>query len=118
MVKDNWVNAWIDLWQRRNLIVYLLLPFSWLYQLIISIRRLVYSLGFLKATGFPVPIIVVGNITTGGTGKTPLVIELVNFLKQKGYRPGVVSRGYGGKAPFYPQIVTPASDAYLVGDEP
>jgi tetraacyldisaccharide 4'-kinase len=65
----------------------------------------------------PVPVIVVGNLTVGGTGKTPLVLWLVEFLRSHGYRPGIVSRGYGSRASA-PQAVANASDPMLVGDEP
>jgi len=64
-----------------------------------------------------VPVIVVGNITVGGTGKTPLVIWLAQHLKQAGFRPGIISRGYGGQAQSWPQLVTADSDAAQVGDE-
>ncbi len=63
------------------------------------------------------PVIVVGNITVGGTGKTPLVIAITQYLKASGLNPGVVSRGYGGQAPHWPQAVTAESDPALVGDE-
>ena len=63
-------------------------------------------------------MVVVGNITTGGTGKTPLVVWLVNRLKTQGYRPGIVSRGFQGKATEWPQVVGLGSDPAMVGDEP
>ncbi len=66
----------------------------------------------------PVPVIVVGNLTVGGTGKSPLVIALVEQLREKGFKPGVVSRGYGGQATDWPQKVTADSNPFLVGDEP
>jgi tetraacyldisaccharide 4'-kinase len=66
----------------------------------------------------PVPVVVVGNIAVGGTGKTPFVIWLVERLREWGWRPGVVSRGYGGRAREWPQRVLPGSDPALVGDEP
>ncbi|WP_426417830.1 tetraacyldisaccharide 4'-kinase [Aestuariirhabdus sp. LZHN29] len=66
----------------------------------------------------PVPLIIVGNITVGGTGKTPLVQALVRSLKEWGYRPGIISRGYGGNSAHYPLRVTPDSDAAQCGDEP
>src|SRR5260221_14691117 len=64
------------------------------------------------------PVIVVGNIAVGGTGKTPFVIWLVERLRQWGWKPGVVSRGYGGNAISWPQAVTAQSDPAAVGDEP
>jgi tetraacyldisaccharide 4'-kinase len=63
-------------------------------------------------------VIIVGNLTVGGSGKTPLVIWLARFLKQQGRRPGIVTRGYGGAAAEWPQTVTPESDPDAVGDEP
>ncbi len=70
------------------------------------------------AKRLPVPVIVVGNITAGGTGKTPLVIHLIGLLRARGLRPGVVSRGYGGRAPHYPLRVTATTDPRHSGDEP
>jgi len=95
----------------------LLLPISALFFLAVISRRLLYRLGFLQSYRIPVPVIVVGNITVGGTGKTPLVLWLVDFLRQHGYRPGIISRGYGSRA-HAPQSVTSSSDPLLVGDEP
>jgi tetraacyldisaccharide 4'-kinase len=106
------------LWYKANLFSYLLTPLSAIYKTIITLRRWSYVLGLQKTTYFPVPVIVVGNISVGGTGKTPLVIWLSELLQQQGYQPGIVSRGYGGKAKHYPQWVTKDSDAEQVGDEP
>jgi tetraacyldisaccharide 4'-kinase len=106
------------IWQTKNTLAYLLLPLSFLYRTIIAIRKWLYQKKIKKTTTFPVPVIVVGNITVGGTGKTPLVIWLANFLRQHGYHPGIVSRGYGAKALQYPMTVMPESDPSLVGDEP
>jgi tetraacyldisaccharide 4'-kinase len=85
--------AWYDgaLW------LYLLWPVSLIYQLIISIRYHFYRLGIFKIHRLDVPIVVVGNITVGGTGKSPLVCHLVEALRNKGFNPGIVSRGYGAK---------------------
>jgi tetraacyldisaccharide 4'-kinase len=81
-------------------------------------RQLVYQSGILPINQVDVPVIVVGNINIGGTGKTPLVIWLANHLKQNGYNPGIVSRGYGGQAKRWPQQVRNDSDPVMVGDEP
>jgi len=105
-------------WYSGHPALYLLLPFSFIFWIISSVRRWLYRVGFLRVNCFDVPVIVVGNITVGGVGKTPFVIALVNALKEKGYRPGVVSRGYGGSAKDYPRSVLPESDAQQVGDEP
>lgn len=106
------------LWVKKTLLSALLLPFSWLYQLIIYCRF--YYIVTLKKRPrpFKAPVIIVGNLTVGGVGKTPLVAYIVNQLRQHGYQPGIVSRGYGGKATSWPQIVSPSSDPSLVGDEP
>lgn len=96
----------------------LLLPFEWLFRLLVALRRLAFRLGLMPSYAVTVPVIVVGNISVGGTGKTPLVIWLVSLLQKAGYRPGIVSRGYGGKAERWPQQVRPDSDPVMVGDEP
>jgi tetraacyldisaccharide 4'-kinase len=88
-----------------------------LFWLAVSLRRWLYRHACLRSYQLGVPLVVVGNITAGGTGKTPLVIGLVKSLRQLGYRPGVVSRGYGG-ANTTPQFVTGQSDPAGVGDEP
>jgi tetraacyldisaccharide 4'-kinase len=106
-----------SLWYSNNILAYFLLPFSFCYCLIIKIRRFLYRIHFKKTQRFPVPVIIVGNLTVGGTGKTPLVIWLVKFLQQQGFKPGIVSRGYGGKSPSYPQIISADSDAEMSGDE-
>ena len=97
----------------------LLLPVSWLFGLLVWTRRALYRAGVLRATRLPVPVVVVGNLTVGGTGKTPLVIALVQALKDAGRRPGVISRGYGGTASAgAPYEVTETSPAERSGDEP
>lgn len=105
-------------WQRRGWLSYCLLPLSWLYYSFISLRRVCYQLGLIKTYQASVPVVIVGNITVGGVGKTPLVIALAEFLKQHGFKPGIVSRGYGGKAAAYPVTVNATSKPQEVGDEP
>ncbi|MFK5914580.1 MAG: tetraacyldisaccharide 4'-kinase [Woeseiaceae bacterium] len=104
-------------WYNKSGLTLILLPISWLYCILVQIRRIFYRLHVFKTTHLDVPVIIVGNITIGGTGKTPLVIELANFLKKHGYRPGIISRGYGGKAKTWPQQVRMDGDPSMVGDE-
>lgn len=106
------------IWYGKNKLYYCLLPLTYIYRLIISIRRFLFRTKIKKSYFLPVPVIVVGNLTVGGTGKTPLVIWLVNWLKQQGYRPGIVSRGYGGEVKKHPQLVSTHSHSKQVGDEP
>lgn len=105
-------------WYRGGIATLPLLPLAWLFGLVIAARRFAYRAGWLTRTRVAAPVIVVGNITVGGTGKTPLVIWLAQWLAQQGWRPGIVCRGYKGKADKWPQIVTARSDPGLVGDEP
>ncbi|MET0102320.1 MAG: tetraacyldisaccharide 4'-kinase [Sedimenticola sp.] len=105
-------------WDTINPVSIVLLPLSWLFCLLAWLRRLAYRMGLFGSKKLPLPVIVVGNITVGGAGKTPLVIWLADYLKGKGYRPGIVSRGYGGTSGQWPQRVEPESDPKMVGDEP
>nr|WP_268820172.1 tetraacyldisaccharide 4'-kinase [Paraglaciecola sp. G1-23] len=100
------------------LIIILLLPLTLIFWVLSSVRRVAFSLNLKSASKIPVPVIVVGNISVGGNGKTPLVVYLAKRLKQEGYRPGVLSRGYGGKDAVYPMQVHGNSLAEVVGDEP
>jgi tetraacyldisaccharide 4'-kinase len=95
----------------------LLWPASLLYGALAALRRAAYRQGLLHATHLPVPVVVVGNLSVGGTGKTPLALALAAQLRARGFRPGLVSRGYGGSA-REPQSVSPASDPRVCGDEP
>lgn len=105
-------------WYSRNPVAMALLPLSWLFCLLVLLRRLAYRLGWLQTVRLQVSVVVVGNLTVGGSGKTPLVIHLAERLRQAGFRPGIVSRGYGGQSTSWPQAVHPDSDPRLVGDEP
>jgi tetraacyldisaccharide 4'-kinase len=100
-----------------SLLTYFLLPVAWLFQLGVLIRQKLYRYGWKTTYRFPVPIMVVGNITVGGTGKTPCVIWLANFLSAQGYSPGIVSRGVGGKKWRTPQWVYADDSPDAVGDE-
>lgn len=104
-------------WYGRHPLMVLLLPLTGLFRAVVWLRRRAYRGGLLKVHKLSVPVIVVGNITVGGTGKTPLVAWLAGFLKEAGYVPGIVMRGYGGKARHWPQQVRPDSDPVVVGDE-
>jgi len=104
-------------WYSKSIIVLLLLPLSWVFHLIVLIRHWGFRVGLRKTHKLPVPIIVVGNINVGGTGKSPLVIWLADFLKKSGYMPGIISRGYGGHSDIWPQQVVEGSDPRAVGEE-
>ncbi|HSG65206.1 MAG TPA: tetraacyldisaccharide 4'-kinase, partial [Gammaproteobacteria bacterium] len=97
---------------------WVLWPLEWIYRLAYSLREAAYRIGLKRTRSVAVPVIVVGNITVGGTGKTPCVIWLANELRSRGYRVGCVSRGYGGRTRQWPQIVDRRSDPVQVGDEP
>lgn len=111
----NWL---INSWYQASPIRWLLAPLSGLYRSITSLRRTFYQIGLLKSSSLPIPVIIVGNISVGGTGKTPFVIWLAKALQQAGYHPGIISRGYGGKSPEHAKLVTHESTATDVGDEP
>lgn len=106
------------IWSGESPLWLLLLPLSWLYGLVSGLIRLSYKLGLRKAWRAPVPVVVVGNLTAGGNGKTPVVIWLVEQLQKQGIRVGVVSRGYGGKAETYPLLLNPDTTTAQAGDEP
>jgi tetraacyldisaccharide 4'-kinase len=94
-----------------------LIPLSWIFTLISGTRKALYKMGWLKSYALSVPVIVVGNINVGGTGKTPLVIWLAEQLKVAGYQPGIISRGYGGSAKQATEVFE-NSNPQQVGDEP
>ena len=104
-------------WRRRGPLACLLLPFSLVFCGLVALRRAAYRAGLVPCERLPVPVVVVGNLTVGGTGKTPLVIHLARALRALGRHPGIVSRGYRGDAAHVAEV-TPASDPGAVGDEP
>jgi tetraacyldisaccharide 4'-kinase len=104
-------------WKGYSIWHLFLLPLSIIFLLLSSARKQLFRFGVLKSHKLPVPVIVVGNISVGGTGKTPLVIWLANQLKQKGFKPGIVSRGYGGSANDVTEVFA-HSMPNEVGDEP
>lgn len=106
------------IWSGRSPLYLLLLPFSWLYGLISNAIRLSYQLGWRRVWRASVPVVIVGNLTAGGNGKTPVVIWLVEALQRQGLRVGVVSRGYGGKAESYPLLLNNQTTTAEAGDEP
>lgn len=106
------------IWYGKSKFYWLLVPFSLLYGLIAFLRRQLYKLGILKSWHSPKPVIIIGNLSAGGNGKTPLVIGLIEALKAKGIQAGVVSRGYGGKADKYPLIIDSQVTTEQAGDEP
>ncbi|MCW8994495.1 MAG: tetraacyldisaccharide 4'-kinase [Psychromonas sp.] len=97
---------------------WILYPLSWLFAVISSMRRFLYKKGLLKSVKSTLPVIVVGNISVGGNGKTPFVIWLCELLIKLGYKPGIVSRGYGGKSDSYPLLVEENTTGKEAGDEP
>ena len=111
--------AWLHrIWYEGGRGYQLLLPLSGIYWVLIRLRRLLYEFGIFRAQDVGVPVIVVGNITAGGTGKTPTTLWLASALRSRGFNPGIVSRGYGGSKSGSPMRVDAASDPATVGDEP
>ncbi|MDQ5850215.1 MAG: tetraacyldisaccharide 4'-kinase [Pseudomonadota bacterium] len=108
-------------WYRRSAIAWLLWPVSIAFLVLVLTRRFLYRVRALKSAHPGIPVIVVGNLVAGGSGKTPLVIWIAEFLKTRGASPAIISRGYGARPtgePHAPRAVTLASDAAEVGDEP
>jgi tetraacyldisaccharide 4'-kinase len=106
-----------SLWYKRNPLRWLLWPLSLLYFCLMTLRKYCYKLGLFKVIELPVKIIVVGNITVGGTGKSPLTAHLAKWLQQQGMRVGLVSRGYSGQSSYWPREVFADTHPSLVGDE-
>lgn len=105
-------------WYASKWGVWWLWPLMWLFKIVTSIRRRHYLIKNQLMWRPPVPVVVIGNISVGGTGKTPLTLALLETLKSRGYKPGIVSRGYGGESDTYPIEVLATSEASVVGDEP
>ena len=111
------MNALLEaIWYGRHPLGLVLAPLGWLYRLAAALRRLAFSLQLRRIRRVEATVIVVGNISVGGTGKTPLVIWLSRYLARD-FRPGVVCRGYGGRSRTWPQKVRADSDPATVGDE-
>ncbi|WP_421862785.1 tetraacyldisaccharide 4'-kinase [Motiliproteus sp.] len=113
------MSSWLERrWYGSAGVLKLLRPLEMLFSALARRRRQAYLQQLKPSYRAPVPVVVVGNISIGGTGKTPFTLWLLEQLKQQGLCPGVVSRGYGGKAPGYPFEVTPESQPTEAGDEP
>ena len=105
------------IWYQKHWARWLLWPLSWLFALLSGLRRLGFKLGLKASQALPVPVIIVGNITVGGSGKTPTVIYLIELLRHYGYHPGVISRGYGS-GQTEPRLVPQGANPTDFGDEP
>ena len=112
---ERWFN---HAWYERERPPVWLLPLEGLFIALSGLRRLLYRLNVLHRHRLPKPVVVIGNIAVGGTGKTPLARHLCESLLAAGYRPGVISRGYGGRTGGEPRLVHLDDPAHLVGDEP
>ncbi len=105
-------------WYRARGWSLLLAPLSLVFAAVVAVRRHAYRRGWLASTRLPVPVVVIGNITVGGSGKTPLTAFVARRLSERGLKVGIVSRGYGGRSPWYPRLVSADDAAEEVGDEP
>lgn len=108
----------VKAWYEGHAGLLALWPLERLYRWVVERKRKRFLSGELDSYRAPVPVIIVGNITVGGTGKTPLILWLIEYCRARGLRPGVVSRGYGGEPPQWPWRVRAADDPGHVGDEP
>lgn len=118
MMRSELARALERSWYEQSSPNWLLRPLAALYGAAVRGRRWAFQRGWLDSQSIGVPVIVVGNITAGGTGKTPLVEWVARRLMQQGRHPGIVSRGYGSSAGRGPRQVHPDDDAAQVGDEP
>ena len=107
-----------SIWYSNSRVAWLLLPLSGLFACVIALRRWLYRSGWLQTIKVKKPVIVVGNLSVGGTGKTPLVVWLANTLTSHGYKVAVIARGYRGAASSWPQVVNDHTEAKVAGDEP
>ncbi len=106
------------MWYQGHPLQWLLLPFTWLFSALTALRRRCYAWGLLRTHRVEAFVIVVGNISVGGNGKTPVVLALAEHLRQQGIAAGILSRGYGAKSDYYPRLVQATDPAGQVGDEP
>jgi len=105
-------------WSKPNALTTALKPLSTVYKGAFAARKQAFKRGLFSSYRAPIPVVVVGNLTVGGTGKTPLVVYLVEQLKELGFAPGVISRGYSGEADSYPLEVNQNTSVTECGDEP
>lgn len=108
----------VNAWYQGHPALLLLRPLEWLYRSVVQSKRQRFLAGQSPSYRAPVPVVVVGNITVGGTGKTPLILYLIEHCRARGLRVGVVSRGYGAQPPSVPWRVTAEQSAGEAGDEP
>ncbi len=113
-IKKILLNSWV----KPNALTGVLRPFSAVYQGVFALRKKAFKRGLFECYQAPVPVIVVGNLTVGGTGKTPLVVYMVQALRMQGFTPGVISRGYSGSSERYPLFVAQSTPVEQSGDEP
>lgn len=112
------MNSWLErAWQRVTPLTLALYPLSLVFRAATALRRAAYARGWARTERIDVPVVIVGNVTVGGTGKTPLVLWLAAFLRQQGFEPGIVSRGHGTQD-HAPRAVPPNGDPVRYGDEP
>ena len=104
-------------WYSKSKLRFAFLPFHYLFSIIALVKKTLYKIGFLKVNRFDIPVVVIGNITVGGTGKTPFIRFIVKQLIDKGLRVGIVSRGYQATVKTFPHRVTPSDFVDMVGDE-
>lgn len=116
MLRQRLFQAWYA--PRLTLLTASLLPLSWVFNAVVRVRRFLYLKGFLPSQAFPVPVVVIGNISLGGTGKTPVVIAVASLLQSQGLKVGIVSRGFGGRPQAKPLAVNRETLASECGDEP
>jgi tetraacyldisaccharide 4'-kinase len=115
----NWLEqAWYQQHWRAIIFRWLLSPLTLVFWFLSAFRRYLFKFAIKKSHRIDVPVLIVGNISVGGNGKTPLVVWLAKCLRLLGYKPGVLSRGYGGGNTEFPKSVTASSTAADVGDEP
>lgn len=112
-----WLHGWLLRHWYGERPIWWLIPLNWLFVILTTWRRGLYRTGVLLPASVAAPVIVIGNINVGGSGKTPFTLWLADRLRAAGYRPGIITRGYGGKSRHWPRRVTAEDDARQVGDE-